>query len=437
MENHVHRHAQVGTWVLINASWYNLDGGEGINATLDTLNINASGLLGSLNVIGWETINVNNATLAFTGGGLTTSAVNGQGLMLNNSLVDLNSNAFALTGDVTIDGTSTLQADTPGGTGVFSISGDLINGNIIDMSDGAGAGDTLTVGGNYTASSDLFLDVDFVLDPAAHPGGAILKVPFTYTLSLEDDDILYLQSSGVLAQVYGYSILAEVMREEFPILRDRLGGRRYNGFGSAGGEGAGNNSTGIWARIDGQKRDIEHSGGFDSGEWEQSRGEVEIGLDLPMEVAGGQGVLGFSTHFVQSFAEASSGIVPDADETEIDATGYGAGLSFAWFPGNGFYADVQGRLTVWDTDVEVDANDLEPDVNGLGWGASLEFGKRFAVGTNTSITARSRVVYTDVNFDSFTDDDGVKVKQCRCECKQRPAERQFNRRLGLHLRERS
>ena len=61
--------------------------------------------------------------------------------------------------------------------------------------------------------------------------------------------------------------------------------------------------------------------------------------------------------------------------------------------------------------MELDARDIDQDIDGIGWGASLEFGKRFPIGVNTAITTRSRVVYTDVDFDSFTDDDGVEVRQ--------------------------
>ena len=165
------------------------------------------------------------------------------------------------------------------------------------------------------------------------------------------------------------------------------------------------------ARIDSSKRDIEHSGDFNTGEWEASRGEAEIGVDIPMDAFGGLGVLGFSTHFVRGYADANSGIAADPDIAEVDTTGFGAGLSFAWFPGGGFYADVQGRLTAWDADVTVDNRDLDQDTGGVGWGASLEVGKRFSLGANTAITTRSRVVYTDVNFDSFTDEDGVEVSQ--------------------------
>jgi len=338
------------------------------------------------------------------------------------------------------------------------------------MSDGVGAGDVLIVGGDYSSFSALLMDValdaslagdrlviagdilgdpteitftdvapgnppsftgtgpgngiivvdnsaggfiedgDFVMDPVAHPGGEIVKVPFTYTLNLESDDILYLQSD-VLAQVYGYAILAELMRDDFPLLRDRLGDRRYGGVAEPT-LGATDNA-GIWARIDGSKRDIEHDGGETTPEWESSRAEAEVGLDIPVDLLGGVSVFGLSAHAIHGNAKAQSALTPDPDVAEIGTMGFGAGASLAWFPGGGFYADLQGRLTAWDGDVEVQDRDLKQDVDGLSWGASLEVGNRLSIAENTRVIPRGRAVYTDVDFSSFTDEDGVEVSQDR------------------------
>ena len=41
---------------------------------------------------------------------------------------------------------------------------------------------------------------------------------------------------------------------------------------------------------------------------------------------------------------------------------FGAGLSFAYFPGGGFYADVHGRVTAWDGDVTVIGRSINQDI---------------------------------------------------------------------------
>ena len=43
--------------------------------------------------------------------------------------------------------------------------------------------------------------------------------------------------------------------------------------------------------------------------------------------------------------------------------------------------------------------------------ASLEIGSRIAAGAGTAVTPRVQAIYTDVDFDDFTDGDGVEVSQ--------------------------
>ena len=433
-----------------------LDGG----ALTDTLNLNGSGSLTADNVINWETINVAGGNVTFLGGTLATGAGLGMGLNITGGgIVDLD-DGLAITGDVTNGGT--LIANSGGGS--YSVSGVLANNGTINMSDGVGAGDTLTVGtfdGGGTLLMDVALDaslagdqlvlsgfVDFdttvivltdvapgnpAVDTGIGPGngiplvdasgagplasdfalagGSITKAPFTYNLVLETDDIFYLQT-GILSQVYAYSILTEVMRPDFALLRDRLGGVRYNGFGDSGGASsmlAPTDNAGIWARIDGTKRDIDHSGGAESGAWDASRAEAEVGLDIPMELFGGVSVFGVSIHAIHGNADATSGVDPTAASSDVGTTGFGAGLSMAFFPGGGLYVDVQGRLTAWDADVE--ATGLDQDVDALSWGTSLEVGNRLMVAPNTSVTPRGRAIYSDVHFDGFTDSAGAVVSQ--------------------------
>ena len=251
--------------------------------------------------------------------------------------------------------------------------------------------------------------------------GSISKGAFQYTLNLEDDNIVYLQSE-VLSQVFAYSILTEVLREGMPSRSDRLGSdRRTSGVsgtraitkGGAGVE-AGFDGLNLWARVSGTRRINAQSGGFNTGEWEASRGLAEVGIDLPIDlgegVGSGLGVLGFSAHFLRSTATASSGLA-DAPTSGIDANGYGAGLTFTWLPGNGFYTDLQGRLTFWDADTTDDSSGASEDLNALGWGASIEAGKRFDIGHNTAITLYGQAAYTDLQFDSFTDANGASIDQ--------------------------
>ncbi len=428
-----------------------LDGGDDAasgDGFTDVLSIGAAGTLSGASLTNWERININagGGTLALSGGTLTVSDEATLGLFVNSGTLDLMT-AMAITGDVTVAG-GRLLAATPGGTGSYSVSGDLSNSGTIDLTGTTpAAGDTFSVAGDYSGGGSILMDAVInpggasdqlviggtisggpttitltnvggtgfdtgtgpgsgfaLVDNSAGPGvaagqfalagGQVTVGAFSYGLVAETDGILYLQSA-VLDQVLGYAALPEVIRERFPILRDRLGERRYGTGGTpALGE---TDNAGLWARIDADHRDIESGSG-----WDQDRGELEIGLDIPAtSIGGGVVVFGISAHAVTTSANAAQG-------SDVDATGYGAGLSFTWFGDAGLYADLQGRMTAWSPDVSAPTGGSS-SINGLSWGTAFELGKRIPLGDSLSVTPRAQAVYTDVDFDSFTDSGGVNV----------------------------
>lgn len=413
----------------------NLDGGDDVSVAdgfIDILNIEAGGTLDGGKLQNWETINLDPATPLTLTGTVVTSSDPGQGLFLNtgtlaitslgitgnftnSSLVDMTGNAatgdmLTVSNDYFGGGTLALDAalDATLASDMLVVNGDIGGVTTLAITDLGGA-PTLTGTGpgngiplvDNSLGGDL-ADGDFVL-----PGGEIVKTPFTYTLSAESDSILYLQS-GVLAQVYGYAILHEVMREEFPILRDRLGERRYLGVDSGEPKRTFEDNAGLWLRLDGRRRvvDDDDADEFTASDWQQSRGEFELGIDIPA-FGGSVGLVSFGMHGVKSTADATA---PASSGTaELDGYGFGANLGLTYFPGGGFYADLQGRLTAWDTDVEVDTRGLDEDTDAVSWGTSLEVGNRMKLGESTMLIPRGQVVYTDVRLDDFTDSDGVSV----------------------------
>ena len=112
-------------------------------------------------------------------------------------------------------------------------------------------------------------------------------------------------------------------------------------------------------------------------------------------------------HGVKSTADATGS--GSSDTAELDGYGFGASVGLTYFPGGGFYADLQSRVTAWDTDIEVDSRGLDEDADAISWGTSLEVGNRMKLGQSTMLIPRGRAVYTDVRLDEFTDSDGVAV----------------------------
>ncbi|WP_186420518.1 autotransporter outer membrane beta-barrel domain-containing protein [Bosea sp. CS1GBMeth4] len=157
--------------MLVTAATYDgsqvLDGGDDVSIadgwvdrlTFRGLTVSAPGA----NLVNWEVVTLDATRLTISDGALTVGSDTGSGLFLSNGSTLDGLNAFALTGNMAIDATSTFEA-TGGGTGVYSMSGQLANAGTINMRDGA-AGDRLTVGGNYVSNGgrllvDTFLGAD-------------------------------------------------------------------------------------------------------------------------------------------------------------------------------------------------------------------------------------------------------------------------------------
>ncbi|NTE90303.1 autotransporter outer membrane beta-barrel domain-containing protein, partial [Agrobacterium tumefaciens] len=177
---------------VVSAAEYNgsqvLDGGDDVSVadgwvdslTLSGVTVTAPGA----NIVNWETVRLDAANLTISDGALTVGSDPGMGLFLTNGSTLDGLNAFALTGNVDIDGTSTFTA-TGGGAGVYSVSGDLANAGIVTMQDGV-PGDVLTVGGNYTGNGgtlvlDTYLGTDGSASDLLHVAGdtsgtSLLKV---------------------------------------------------------------------------------------------------------------------------------------------------------------------------------------------------------------------------------------------------------------------
>jgi outer membrane autotransporter protein len=213
-------------------------------------------------------------------------------------------------------------------------------------------------------------------------------------------------------QFFGYSVLSEVMRDEFATLPERLGIERFVAM-TRGGGAAAESRPGISVRIDGVSREIDANGNTDTTnpisehEWEHRRGEVAAGVDMPVPAGGGTVLLGASVHAVYNEATAHAFSVGRAD---IDATGLGFGVGAAFFAEGGFYIDLQGRVSIWDTDLEFQER-VSKSVDGLSGGLSLEAGSRIGLAGGLALTPRIQMAYTNVDFDRFTDRTGVVVRQ--------------------------
>ncbi len=220
-------------------------------------------------------------------------------------------------------------------------------------------------------------------------------------------------ATEVFGQIYAYSILSELMREEFPATLERLG-RRFGEFGAVRTQPVAD-AVGIWARAKGGHRRIENvdvaTDSFGGGKWRQNRGQVEVGYDFPIPAAGPV-VGGISIHAMHTTAEARKGRSYAA--SDIEAVGYGGALTLARFDSDGFYWEAQSRFSFWNVDVDFTSRRISESLDARSWGVSFEIGREFETSLEFDagdfrITPRVQAVYTEVDFDDFTDGDGVAV----------------------------
>ncbi|UIJ96041.1 autotransporter outer membrane beta-barrel domain-containing protein [Sinorhizobium meliloti] len=150
-----------------------LDGGDDVS-TADgwTDRLTLSGVTASANaanIVNWEIVTLDAADLTILDGALEAGSEPETGLFLTNGSVLNGSDAFALTGNMAIDGTSQFIAFGEDiASGVYSISGNLVNAGTVDMQDG-GTGDVLSVGGNYTGAENSTVYIDTYLGDDASP----------------------------------------------------------------------------------------------------------------------------------------------------------------------------------------------------------------------------------------------------------------------------
>lgn len=147
-----------------------LDGGDDVSGTdgfVDTLTFTSQSFVAKgANILNWEKVVIENGTLSFSDGTLTTGSEDGLGLIVASGGTVNGGSSFNLTGnlDIQTDGTFAGQGD---GTGLFEVSSNVINAGSLSFGDGA-AGDIFKISGNYTGANGIItLDTNLGDDSSA------------------------------------------------------------------------------------------------------------------------------------------------------------------------------------------------------------------------------------------------------------------------------
>ncbi|WP_181152423.1 autotransporter outer membrane beta-barrel domain-containing protein [Brucella anthropi] len=182
--------------------------------------------------------------------------------------------------------------------------------------------------------------------------------------------------------------------------------------------------NGVWGRIEGAHTNIEPRFSTSGTDYDQNIFKLQAGIDgLLTETERGKLIGGVTIHYAHGKTDIDS-VYGDG---EIRTDGYGFGGTLTWYGENGFYLDGQGQVTWYTSDLNsLLANTNLTDGNdGFGYTLSLEGGKRIAIDPAWSLTPQAQLVYSNVDFDAFTDFFGSRVSIDRGESLQG--------RLGLTL----
>lgn len=165
---------------------------------------------------------------------------------------------------------------------------------------------------------------------------------------------------------------------------------------------------GAWGRLGGQYASYDPKSG---SAYSQSIGFMQAGYEgVALEAASGELAVGAYATIGTSKADihVSNDPVTGArrDKGKITTTAYGMAANLTWLGKQGFYADMIGQFTWYDSDLSNKAGG-----NNSGWSSalSLEMGRRFEMGSGWALVPQAQLAWTHVDFNSFLDNTNARV----------------------------
>ena len=167
--------------------------------------------------------------------------------------------------------------------------------------------------------------------------------------------------------------------------------------------------TAIWGRAVGLS--LESDGDLDSttgGSFDQTIGFLQAGADVTvLERPSGRLLIGALGHWGTSTLDANN-----SRGTEVGTAGfdfYGGGLTATWYSTGGWYFDNVVQYTAYDIDISTSTRWPSTSTDGYGISASHELGYRIPIGETAALVPQGQITYQHLDFDDFTDPDGVRV----------------------------
>lgn len=307
-----------------------------------------------------------------------------------------------------IDGNASfahLQVGELSGSGAFALGTDLA----------AGLGDFLDVGGTATGSYSLLVENTGV-EPSrnaddlrvVHTGGGdadfavvgetVDAGAYTYRLEQRSDgsganDWFLVQvkqaSRSTSAAVGLFSAAPTVWYGETSTLRTRMGELR-NGTGQGGG----------WLRSYGSKHNV--SGGSEFAYSQRQQG-ISFGADMPLPTSNGQWLVGVMGGYSNSTLDLKADSSGKVDSFHI-------GAYSTWLADNGFYVDALLKANRLQNRTDVIMRDGQKSKGRYtqhGVGASVEVGKRIALGEDSFVAPYAQLSGLWITAGDYSLDNGL------------------------------
>lgn len=311
-------------------------------------------------------------------------------------------------------------------TAVLNISGQVLTGQTqVKVNNVGGLGGVtslgipiITTGG--TNDGDFRLDYDYYT-----PDGVESVVAGTYLYYLQRGDanggnlnnwyLVTLLRNGqpvIHPGIPVYETYPQVLAvfNRMPTLQQRVGNRSWDGAGTSKNVRI-INGTGAWVRVEGSTGTIEPGKSDTNVKYDLDFWRAQVGFDGPVYRTDDDSALVLGATF--SYGHAKAKVRSENGDGKINADGVGLGLTATWYDENGFYLDGQGQVTIIDGDIkssELVVKDQVSDNSAMAYAVSLETGKVMYLDADWSLTPQAQLVYSVVDFDSFTDPQNVKVK---------------------------
>ncbi|MGN6464414.1 MAG: autotransporter family protein [Rhizobiaceae bacterium] len=242
-------------------------------------------------------------------------------------------------------------------------------------------------------------------------GGAYSYDLFQNGIADPTDGDWYLRAAGIAPTVPVYENYPVVLLglTELPTLQQRVGDRYWPGTGDADIQttsGAYPGPSNVWTRIEGAFHQVDGDSSTGAS-YDSDRYLVQVGVDgLLGEYSSGMLIGGVNVQYGRINADIRSDIGKGHNSTDS----FGVGATLTWYGNDGIYVDGQASIAHLSTDLSADATgELAHNNDGVGYGFSIETGRKVRVGGNWSVTPQAQLAYTSVDFDAFTDPFGARV----------------------------